>query len=52
MDRKYKGYTIGKCESVAYLCGSGLKWVVCTPSHKNIRFATLRECKEWINKQN
>lgn len=50
MERKYKGYTIGRCESVAFLCCSSLTWIVCTPKG-GVRFATLKECKEWINKQ-
>ena len=51
MERIYKGYTIGKCETVAELCGSNLKWLVHTPTHLNVRFCTLKEAKIWINKK-
>lgn len=51
MERQYKGYTIARCEMVAYLCGNDLTWMVHTPQKTNVRFKTLKECKQWINSQ-
>jgi len=50
MDRKYKGYTIGRCDTIAYLTGNYYSmWIVYGSKINGVRFHTLREAKEYIN---
>ncbi len=47
---KYKGYNIGKLSRYIYEGGrDGYYWNV--NNGRNVCFNTLREAKEWINKQ-
>lgn len=48
---KYKGYHIGKISNYLFSGGrDGYSWNVCK-DYKNVRFSTLREAMEYINKQ-
>lgn len=48
---RYKGYNIGKLSRYIYEGGrDGYYWNV-NKDGRNVCFNTLREAKEWINKQ-
>jgi len=49
---KYKGYNIGKLSRSVYELGREGYWWNVNKDGRNVHFDTLREAKEWINKQN